>query len=82
MRKFLNISELNDLNELIANSPFNDVEMTITFNVPTHELLDKLNESVYYMNNKEGSPEKAEEINLTFGNDNVTYSYQIEKNNG
>ena len=34
------------------------------------------------MNNKEGSPEKAEEINLTFGNDNVTYSYQIEKNNG
>lgn len=82
MRKFLTLSELNDLNEIIVNSSFNDTEMSITFHVPTQEILDKLNETFFYTNNKEGNPEKAKEINLTFGNDNVTYTYKLAENNG
>lgn len=78
MRDFLKIEELTELNDVLIDNGFDDIPMTITFSVPTREMLRKLNEDVYFKTESEGLPEEVDEIRLSNGS-NITYCYQLNE---
>lgn len=74
--QLLKLNDLIKISELLAENNFNNKNITITIDVKTKELLNKINEDIYYRNDvNENNPPIKEVDEIVLNINGTTFKY-------
>lgn len=75
-KQLIKLDNLIELSNLLLENGYSSNDMTIVINVHTEELLKRINEDIYYRNNKDNNTpinENVEEINVNINDIKFKY---------
>ena len=73
----LKSDDLEKIAALLSDNGYKDSNITIVINARTKDILDRVNEDLFYRNNQEGTPPDVNEVNVDING--IHFKYVVEE---
>lgn len=71
------LEDITKISQLLSENSLDNENITIVISVPNYDLLNRINEDLFYRNGGEGSIERIDGINIHINN--INFKYVIKK---